>query len=86
MNADIRRAAKRKGVMDVGKRLRLYRIYRDMTQKDVVAASGITTIDRIETNKVDVRLSQVIKLCEVYKIHPSDLFAKELKFDGNIRF
>ena len=58
------------------RRLKLIRKYRGLTQEDASEKIGLTqsALSAMETGKRGFTFKSLERICDVYKVHPSDLF------------
>ncbi len=66
-----------------GKRVRVLRVLRDLTQDDLAKKTGTSkaAISRIEVGDVAVRIDTIFKLARALRVQTYQLFEKEEFFD-----
>lgn len=66
--------------MNIGEKLKSYRLYRGMTQEDLASAAGINDkyYGRIERNESCPTLDKLAKLCKALRVEMVELFLFEL--------
>ena len=64
--------------INIGKRLSIVRHARGLTIEDVCIRLDRHTYARMETGKMDVKFTDLLKICDILQINVRDLVAEEL--------
>ena len=67
--------------MEIGKKIKLYRENKKMTQKDIAEILGVepATISKYESNMIEPNISSLVKLAEIYEVTIDELLNMEVK-------
>ena len=69
--------------MEIGKKIKLYRENKKMTQKDIAEILGVepATISKYESNMIEPNISSLVKLAEIFEVTIDELLNMEVKSD-----
>lgn len=69
--------------MEIGNKIKLYREYKKMTQKDIAEILGVepATISKYESNMIEPNIESLKRLAETFGITVDELLKEETNFD-----